>query len=99
MLCKISPIARNIFNFGWLTHILSVALKTLVNFIYTYHAIRQLRERKIEKIWVEETIHFPDITFKETNRCYAIKKLNGYTLKVVYLKEKYIKIITAYFIK
>ncbi len=57
-----------------------------------------MKERKIEKIWVEETIKAPDWTKVIKNKIYVIKKLNGKTLKVVYVKEKGIKIITAHYI-
>jgi len=67
--------------------------------IYTLHAIDQIKERMIEKIWVEETIGFPDRLKKCGAKHYASKKLNGHTLKVIYVKEKYIKVITSFFIK
>ena len=41
----------------------------------------------------------PDEPRREGNKHYAVKKLNGHTLKVVYVKEKYIKVITSFFIK
>lgn len=65
---------------------------------YTLHAEEQIIERKIEKVWVEETIKFPDITKRDGSKFYVTKKLNGKTLKVVYVKEKYIKVITTFFI-
>lgn len=65
---------------------------------YTLHAKLQLNERRIERIWVEETIQSPDITKRSGKKYYVIKKLNGKTLKVVYVKEKYIKIVTAHWI-
>ena len=52
----------------------------------------------IEKIWVEETIKSPDITKKVDNKFYVIKKLNGRTLKVVYVKEKHINVVTLYWV-
>ena len=70
-----------------------------MNIIYTLHAEEQLRERKIEKTWVEDTIQSPDTIEHEGHKYYTVKKLNGKTLKVVYVKEKYIKIITIYFTK
>ncbi|MBI4980527.1 DUF4258 domain-containing protein [Candidatus Woesearchaeota archaeon] len=67
--------------------------------IYTIHARQQIKERKVEQIWVDETIKSPDITQQNGYKYYAVKKLNGKTLKVVFVREKYIKVITAYFIK
>ena len=65
---------------------------------YTLHAEDQIIERKIEKVWVEETIKFPDITRRKENKYYVIKRLNGKVLKVVYVRERYIKVITSYYI-
>ena len=70
-----------------------------MDIIYTKHAEEQIEERKILKIWVEETVKFPDELRREDIKYYATKKLNGSTLRVVYTKENYIKIITSYFIK
>jgi len=70
-----------------------------MEFFYTYHAQEQIKERKILRIWVEESIKTPDETKRYRNKVYVVKKLNGKTLKVIYTKEKYIKIITAFFIK
>jgi len=67
--------------------------------VYTLHAKEYLEKRKIEAVWVEETIKFPDETKKDGHKYYAVKKLNGVTLKVVYVREKFIKVITAFFIK
>jgi hypothetical protein len=69
-----------------------------VEIFYALHAEEQISERKIEKIWVEETIKFPDITRRKENKYYVIKKPNGKVLKVVYVRERYIKVITAYYI-
>lgn len=67
--------------------------------VYTKHAELQIEERKIQKVWVEETIKAPDGVKRNGNKYYAVKKLNGETLKVVYVKEKYIKVITSFFLK
>ena len=67
--------------------------------IYTNHVEEQIGERKILKVWVEEAIKSPDETKRNGNKHYVIKKLNGTVLKVVYVKENNIKVITSYFIK
>ena len=66
---------------------------------YTLHAEEQIKERKILKVWVEETIKSPNETKRKEQKYYVAKKLNGKTLKVIYVKEKYIKVITSFFIK
>ncbi len=73
--------------------------KINMNVKYTNHAEYQLKERKIERVWVEETIKSPDKITRDGKKNYAIKKLNGYTLKVVYVKEeRFIKVITEYWL-
>ncbi len=69
-----------------------------MQFHYTFHALDAIAERKIEKIWVKEALQFPDITYFEEGKYYAVKKLNGLSIEVVYVKEKYIKIITVYWV-
>ena len=67
--------------------------------IYTFHAEEQIKERKILKIWIKEAIKAPDMIKHSDHKYYIIKKLNGKILKVVYVKENYIKVITSFFIK
>jgi hypothetical protein len=57
-----------------------------------------IKERKAEEVWVEEAIKSPDKIEKEFGKFYARKKLNGLSLEVVYIKEKYIKVLTVYWI-
>lgn len=70
-----------------------------MDIVYTLHAKKQIEARKIQNVWVEETIKSPDTLDSSEHKFYAIKKLNAKTLKVIYVKEKYIKVITAFFIK
>ncbi len=67
--------------------------------IFSFHAKEQIKERKIQLVWAEETIKYPDEIIKENNKYYAIKKLNVKTFKIIYIKERYIKVITLFFIK
>jgi len=49
--------------------------------VYTKHAVLQMEKRKLEKVWIEETIKYPDKTEREgMKKYYASKKLNGITL-------------------
>jgi len=65
--------------------------------VFTKHAEEQIKERKIERLLVEETIKYADKTRKEgKNKYYARRKINGFTLEVVYIRENYIKVITVY---
>lgn len=63
-----------------------------------FHAVLRIKERKIHHLWIEEAIKFPDVLRKVTAKIYAIKKLNGRSIEVVYIKEKYRKIITVYWL-
>ena len=65
---------------------------------YSHHAKYQIIERKIERVWVEETIKCPDYMFVNKNKYYVVKKLNGKTLKVVFAKKKYIKVIALFWL-
>jgi len=65
---------------------------------YTSHAKHMIKERKVEKLWIEEAIKSPDNIEKEFGKYYARKKLNGLSLEVAYIKEKYIKVLTVYWI-
>ncbi len=67
--------------------------------VYTNHAYKRINKKKVELIWVEEAIKYPDSVEKDGfNKYLARKKLNGHTLEVVYVKENYIKVVTAYWI-
>lgn len=63
---------------------------------YSLHAWKRIGKRKLIKVWVEEAIRFPDKLERLGKKHYVTKRLNGVVLQVVYVKEKYIKIITLY---
>lgn len=70
-----------------------------MHIFYTKHAKEKMEERSIEPVWVESTIQSPDSIERKTQAKYMVKKkLNGKSLKVVYAKERYIKILTVYWI-
>ncbi|MBI2004191.1 DUF4258 domain-containing protein [Candidatus Pacearchaeota archaeon] len=65
--------------------------------IFTEHAEKQIKERKIEKRLIEETIKYADKIRKAgKDKYYASKKVNGFSIEVVYVRENYIKVITVY---
>ena len=70
-----------------------------MDIVYTTHSEEQVIKRKFPKIWIQETISYPDTLIVKDNKHYATRKMDGITLKVVYVKESYIKVITAYRIK
>ena len=53
--------------------------------VFTLHAKEQIIERHIESVWIEDTIVAPDKTKRDGHKYYVIKKLNGKTLKVIYV--------------
>ena len=68
---------------------------------YTYHAIKKMLERNLNEETVEFVIRHADYTINRfEDEIEAFKKMNGKSLKVVYVeKENYIKIITLYWVR
>jgi len=67
--------------------------------IFTNHAREQIEERKIIMVWVKEAIKWPDYTKRISSNNYIVtKKLNGRSIEVVYIKERYIKVLTVYWL-
>lgn len=66
--------------------------------IFTKHAKEQIEERKIELIWIEEAIKWPNLTKHAENKYIVTKRLNGRSIEAVYIKEKYIKVLTVYWV-
>lgn len=66
--------------------------------VYTIHAKDSIEKRKIEKVWVEEAIKSPDGLSDDGEKYYARKKLNGLSIEIVYSKERYIRVITVYWV-
>ena len=65
-----------------------------MNLIFTTHAKKRMFERGIKIEYIKEAIEFPDYTITKTKKTEAYKKINNKVLKVVYEKDKFIKIIT-----
>jgi len=69
--------------------------------VYTEHAAKQLRIRKILEIWVEEAVHWPDAIQRDGANYIARKRISNGLIEVVFEKvisgeEKYINIVTIY---
>lgn len=69
-----------------------------MNIILTMHAFAQMNERKILYTWVLETVLRPDVLIKSGFKFKAQKRLKGFALEVVYVKERNIKVITVYWV-
>ncbi len=67
--------------------------------IYENHAKKRIIERKINEIWIFETVKYPDSIRRFGNKYIVTKKINGHTLELVYIKQqKYINIKTLYWL-
>ena len=63
------------------------------------HSNKRLNERRVERIWVEDTIKWPDRIKRYGKKFHAIKRFNNNILKVIYTREKHINIKTVYWLK
>jgi len=66
--------------------------------IFTEHAISRLKKRKITIEEVELVLKFPDKTRKENGKYIAKKNVGRAKIEVVYEKDKYLNVITIYYI-
>ncbi len=62
--------------------------------ILTIHAKKRMIERNIKMEDIREAIDFPNYTIIKGNKTEAYKKIGNKNLKIVYIKNKFIKIIT-----
>ena len=70
-----------------------------MEFIFTAHAEYRIERRKLTKEEILEAIRYPSKTLKKHEKYYAQKNIRRGTIEVVYKKtEKYIKIITVYWL-
>ncbi len=60
---------------------------------------KRMFKRKLLIEWIAETVKSPDILRRKGKKFYSVKKINGFTLKIVYVKERYLKIVKCYFVK
>ena len=67
--------------------------------VYSFHSLWKIKRRKIEIVWSEEAIKCPDLTKRQGYKYIITKRLNGKILGIVYIKEKHIKVVTAYWIR
>ncbi len=65
---------------------------------FTEHAKDRLKKRKIKKEEIIQAINNPDKIKKEEGKYYVQKDIGRGKIEIVYNKDKYIKIITLYWI-
>ncbi len=66
--------------------------------IFTNHAISRLKKRKITLEEAELAIKNPDNTRKEEGKYLSIKNIGRAKIEVVYEKDKYINVLTIYYV-
>jgi len=66
--------------------------------IFTEHAKFRMKRRQITEEEIVSAIKHPDKTYKRGGNYYSQKDIGRAKIEVVYEKDKYIKIITIYYI-
>lgn len=66
--------------------------------IFTEHAKKRIKKRKITKDEIINTIKYAEKTNKREGKYYAQKDIGRGKIEVVYEKDKYINVITVYWI-
>jgi hypothetical protein len=67
-----------------------------LNIVFTKHAREQMNERGISEDEVLNTVKYPDKTMKRGEVYMAQKLTSQRLIEVVYIRERYIKVITVY---
>jgi len=65
---------------------------------FTDHIRNRLKKRKIKEKEIIDAINNPDNEYKSEGKFYAQKDLGRGKIEVVYQRDKYIKLITVYWI-
>jgi len=66
--------------------------------IFTKHALLRMKKRKITKDEIINSIKHPENTSKKENKFYVQKNIDRANIEIIYEKDKYIKVITVYYI-
>jgi len=66
--------------------------------IFIKHALFRMKKRKLTKDEVINSIKYPENTSKKDGKFYVQKNIDKANIEIVYEKDKYIKVITAYYI-
>ena len=66
--------------------------------IFTKHVMDRIKKRKITEDDIVNTLMYPERINKKEGNYYAQKNIGRGKIEVVYEKDKYIKIITVYWI-
>jgi len=63
---------------------------------FTKHARDRMKKRNISEEEVINTIKFPEKTEKDGNIYHVQKHLDRFVLKVIYIRENYIKVLSLH---
>lgn len=66
--------------------------------IFTQHAKDRMFKRKITEEEIIDVVKYPKKVLKKQGKYYVQKNIGRANIEVVYEKDKYIKIITIYYI-
>ncbi len=66
--------------------------------IFTEHVKDRIRKRKISEDEIINTIKYAEKTDKRGSKYFAKKNIERGKIEVVYTRDKYIKIVTVYWI-
>jgi len=66
--------------------------------IFTIHVKQRMKKRGITEEEVITTINFPEKTSKKEGIYYAKKDIGRANIEVVYEKDKYINVVTVYYL-
>ena len=69
-----------------------------MDIIFTEHAEYRIKKRKITKDEIINVIKYPEKTKKIGGEYYVQKNIGRGKVEVVYEKDKYIKVVTVYWI-
>lgn len=66
--------------------------------VFTEHAKERMKKRKITEEEVREAIKYPEKTDKTEGKYYVKKNIQRANIEVVFEKDKYIKVISIYYV-
>jgi len=69
-----------------------------MNIEFTDHVKNRIRKRKIKEGEIINAINNPDKNYKLGGKYYTQKDLGRGKIEIIYEKDKYIKVITVYWI-
>ena len=66
--------------------------------IFTKHALLRMKKRRITEDEIISSIKYPNKIFRKAGKFYVQKNIDRANIEIVYEKDKYIKVITVYYI-